>query len=259
MPPAATQPPAGVSRRRPITRPRVPSERERAASARTERTAGAAPVVGCRARIVVLVLTTIAVARGSVLLHIDDAVSDRIKDWNLRDSWAKPFIYALTLPGQRGTVLVVSGLVVSYLWWRTRSVESLLRWLVALVLVAAVVYAFMETVVRAAPSAPAGKPVPTQFYPSGHVVNAVVIWGTLAWCAARAQVARWLQRTLRILAILGPIAVIVGMTLLDYHWMSDFLAGLCIGVILLPLTLASWWATLDDPPRPPLAGSSDAG
>lgn len=193
---------------------------------------------------VVLVLTTIAVARGSVLLHIDDAVSDRIKDWNLRDSWAKPFIYALTLPGQRGTVLVVSGLVVGYLWWRTRSLESLLRWLVALVLVAAVVYAFKETVVRAAPSAPAGKPVPTNSYPSGHVANAVVIWGTVAWCAARAQVARWLQRTLRILAILGPIAVIVGMTLLDYHWMSDFLAGLCIGVILLPLTLASWWATL---------------
>ena len=60
---------------------------------------------------VVLVLATIAVARGSVLVHIDDAVSDRIKDWNLRNSWAKPFIYALTLPGQRGTVLVVSGLL----------------------------------------------------------------------------------------------------------------------------------------------------
>jgi membrane-associated phospholipid phosphatase len=43
---------------------------------------------------------------------------------------------------------------------------------------------------------------------------------------------------------MGPIAVIVGMTLLDYHWWSDFLAGLCIGIVLLPLTLAPWWATL---------------
>lgn len=193
---------------------------------------------------VVLVLTTVAVVRGSVLVHIDDAISDRMKDWNLRNSWAKPFIYALTLPGQRGTVLVVSGLVVGYLWWRTRSVESLLRWLIAVVMVAVVVYAFKELVVRVAPSAPPGKPAPSNSYPSGHVVNAVVIWGTLAWCAARAQVAHWLQRTLRILAILGPIAVIVGMTLLDYHWATDFLAGLCIGVILLPLTEAPWWTTL---------------
>ena len=193
---------------------------------------------------VVLVLTTIAVVQGNVLVHIDDAVSGRMKDANLRNSWAKPFIYVLTLPGQRGTVLVVSGLVVGYLWWRTRSVESLLRWLVALVMVAAVVYAFKELVVRTAPSAPPGEPAPTNSYPSGHVVNAVVIWGTLAWCAARAPVARWLQRTLRILAILGPIAVIVGMTLLDYHWLTDFLAGLCIGVILLPLTEAPWWTTL---------------
>ena len=193
---------------------------------------------------VVLILTTLAVARGVVLVHIDDAVSDRMKDWNLRNSWAKPFIYALTLPGQRGTVLVVSGLIVGYLWWQTRSIESLLRWLVALVLITAVVYAFKELVVRTAPSAPAGKPAPSNSYPSGHVANAVVIWGMLAWCAARAQIANWMQRTLRILAILGPIAVIVGMTLLDYHWMSDFLAGVCIGVILLPLTTAQWWATL---------------
>ena len=194
---------------------------------------------------VVLVLTTIAVVQGSVLVHIDDAVSDQMKDWNLRNSTVKPFIYALTLPGQRGTVLVVSGLVVGYLCWRTRSVESLLRWLVALVLVAAVVYAFKEQVIRAAPSAPPGEPAPTNSYPSGHVVNAVVIWGTLAWCAAAcAQVAHWLRRTLHSLAILGPIAVIVGMTLLDYHWITDFLAGLCIGVILLPLTEAPWWTTL---------------
>ena len=123
----------------------------------------------------VLVLTTIAVIEGSVLAHIDDAVSDRMKDWNLRNSWAKPFIYALTLPGQRGTVLVVSGLVVGYLWWRTRSVESLLRWLVAPVVIAAVVYAFKELVVRAAPSAPPDKPASTNSYPSGHVVNVVVI------------------------------------------------------------------------------------
>ena len=107
-----------------------------------------------------------------------------------------------------------------------------------------------------APSAPPGKPAPTDSYPSGHVVNAVVIWGTLAWCAARAQVAHWLQRTLRLLAVLGPIAVIVGMTLLDYHWSTDFLAGLCIGVILLPLTDGPVVDDACDAPRPPLARPS---
>ena len=193
---------------------------------------------------IALVLTTIAVVRHRVLIHLDDAVSDRMKDWDLRHSWGKPLIYLLTWPGQRGVVLIASGLVVGYLWWRTRSVETLLRWLVALASVAVVVYAFKAAVAREAPSAVAGRPGPADSYPSGHVVNAVVIWGTLAWCAGRAEVARWLPRTLRLLAVLGPIAVIVGMTLLDYHWWSDFLAGLCIGIVLLPLTLAPWWATL---------------
>jgi PAP2 superfamily len=193
---------------------------------------------------VVLVLTTIAVERGAVLVRIDDAVSGRMKDWSLRDSWAKPVIYVLTLPGQRGTVLVLSGLVVGYLWWRTRSVESLLRWLVALAAVAVVVYAFKAAVPRVAPSAVAGESAPNDSYPSGHVVNAIVIWGTLAWCAARAPAARWLPVALRLLAVLAPLAVIVGMTLLDYHWSTDFLAGLCIGVILLSFTTAAWWGAL---------------
>ena len=73
---------------------------------------------------------------------------------------------------------------------------------------------------------------------------------------ARAQVARWLPRTLRMLAVLGPIAVIVGMTLLDYHWWSDFLAGLCIGVDPAAADPRPVVGNARDSTRPALAGSS---
>jgi membrane-associated phospholipid phosphatase len=190
----------------------------------------------------ILLLTTLQVAYHGVLVDLDEAISRRAKDWDLRGSWAKPFVYLLTLPGQRGTVLILTGITVGYLCWRTRSVEAALRWLVALVALTVVVYAVKAGVARQAPSAIAGRHNPTDSYPSGHVANAVLVWGTVAWCAARADVARWLVTSLRVIAVGGPVAVIVGMTLLDYHWATDFVAGLCIGIILLPLSLAPWWA-----------------
>lgn len=221
---------------------------------------------------VVLALATVDVVHHGVLTRVDKSVSHRMMAWDLRHDAAKPLIYLLTLPGQRWVVLLVTGALVAYLGWRGRTTEPVLRWLVAIVALTVAVYALKSGVAREAPAAIAGRPNPTDSYPSGHVANAVLLWTTVAWCAARAPVVRWLPGVLRAVAVVGPIAVIVGMTLLDYHWVSDFLAGVCVGIILLPLALAPYWSTaarhLDrvvrrhepgPPGRPPVVDTSPPG
>ena len=48
------------------------------------------------------------------------------------------------------------------------------------------------------------------------------------------------------MVVLG--AVVLGMTLLDYHWISDFIAGACIGALLLAaVTTAPGWLRVAAP------------
>jgi hypothetical protein len=51
-------------------------------------------------------------------------------------------------------------------------------------------------------------------------------------------------RIIDVLRWVAPFAVAVGMTLLNYHWLSDFVGGAAVGV--LALAVASWpgWTSL---------------
>lgn len=191
--------------------------------------------------VVVLVLTTLDVIHHGVLVDLDNAISRRMIDWDLRHNHvARPFVMALTLFGQRGLVLLITVPVIAYLTWRTRTSEYALRYLLTIVLLTIVVYAFKLTVTRPAPIP--GPHDGRDSYPSGHLPNAILVWGILAWSAARAGVPAALVTVLRVVRNVAPGAVIVGMTLLDFHWMSDFIGGGCIGIALLPVVVLPIWA-----------------
>lgn len=193
--------------------------------------------------VVVLVLTTLDVAHHGALIDLDNSVARRMIDWDLRHNRAaEPFIHVLTLFGQRALVLLVTIPVICYLTWRTRTIEYALRYLLALVLLTIVVYALKGTVTRPAPIP--GPHDGQDSYPSGHLPNAILVWGVVAWSAARAGAPAALTRALRVVQIVAPGAVIVGMTLLNYHWISDFIGGLCIGVVLLPVVTLPVWTEL---------------
>jgi len=104
------------------------------------------------------------------------------------------------------------------------------------------VYALKTAVTRPAPIP--GPHDARDSYPSGHLPNAILVWGIVAWSAARAGAPAALTNVLRIVRAVGPPAVIVGMTLLDYHWFSDFIGGACIGVALLPVVVSPVWAQI---------------
>ena len=212
----------------------------RAAAARLR--VGVVPVWLLLAVGVVLALTTLDVANHGMLTVIDHAVSRRMTHWDLRHRrWSLSLIYPLTLFGQRGTVLAVTIPTVAYLVWRSRSTDPGVRYLLALASLAGAVYAVKDLLHRTAPPTDLLHTAAGASYPSGHVANAVLVWATV-WYSARAIDPDWvLTRALDLVRRVGPVAVMIGMTLLDYHWVSDFIAGACIATILLALVTHPAW------------------
>lgn len=73
-------------------------------------------------------------------------------------------------------------------------------------------------------------------FPSGHTLVTVVACGFLAWALAR-QARPAVRRAAY--AAAGTIAVLAGASrvLLGAHWLSDVVAGLCLGVLWLNLSI----------------------
>lgn len=73
-------------------------------------------------------------------------------------------------------------------------------------------------------------------YPSGHAVNAIVLWGAFLELARSTfrRVARWAPpRRRNALIAAAAAAAGLGMVALDYHWLTDVLAGWMLGTAML--------------------------
>ena len=199
--------------------------------------------------VVVGVAVTAIVLLDGFLLGWDHAISHVFREWGVRDDpWPLRFTYLLTLFGQRGTVLLISLPTIGWLVWRGRSWDPAVRYVAALVLLTVTVYALKAATGRFAPPVDGFHTATGASFPSGHVANAILVWGLLAFCAARVVGSpRWLRRTTRRVAAVAPVAVVVGMTILDYHWLSDFVVGACLGVLLLRVVELPAWGALAGP------------
>jgi membrane-associated phospholipid phosphatase len=74
-------------------------------------------------------------------------------------------------------------------------------------------------------------------YPSGHAVNAIVWYGVLALLLSGVLNARW-RAALR---VVPALIVCVVTTYLGFHWVTDALAGLLLGVVLVRLLYRVPW------------------
>lgn len=172
--------------------------------------------------------------RGS-LERWDLRVSEIVSDWGLRDSDAYPAVWVLTQVGGRVTILVVLAGLVGYLAWRRRTVLPLVRVLVALALLTSVVYAIKWGTGRTAPGFPGSFFFHEDgaSYPSGHVANAVLMWGVARWQAVEYGLPLRVQRTFWALAVIGPVVTGLAMVSLDFHWVTDAVVGAAVGIVLL--------------------------
>jgi membrane-associated phospholipid phosphatase len=171
-----------------------------------------------------------------VLEGLDLRVSEVVSGWDLRDSDAYWPIWVVTQAGGRGFILIVLAALVGWLAWRRRPVVLLVvvRVALALVLLTTVVYAFKWGAGRTAPAYPGSFfHRDGSSYPSGHVANAVIMWGVARWQVVQFGLADRVQRVAWVLSLLGPVATGVAMVALDFHWVTDAVVGAAVGVLLL--------------------------
>jgi membrane-associated phospholipid phosphatase len=187
------------------------------------------------AALVVGTLITADLLTGGVLERLDLRTSHVIGGWGLRDSGAYPFVWAVTQLGGRATILGVLAILVGYLGWTRRTWVPLLRVLLALGTLTLGVYALKHGTGRTAP----GHPDEVFFhldgasFPSGHVANAVIMWGVARWLAVEYGLPERVQRAFWWLSIAAPVATGLSMVSLDFHWLTDAIVGGAVGIVLL--------------------------
>jgi membrane-associated phospholipid phosphatase len=179
---------------------------------------------------VAVAAVTLALAAGA-FLGWDLAV----RDWC--DAHRPAVLYwparAGNLLGQGGylaELVLVLGLV---LGWRRHSIRPLLPVGLAFVLTFGVLTPLKAWTDRAAPHASA-LPHPERLgsggvsYPSGHLTNAIVWYGVLALLLAA-----WLPVLCRrVIRVAPPVVLCFTTVYLGFHWLTDTVAGLLIGLLL---------------------------
>ncbi|MEU7903213.1 phosphatase PAP2 family protein [Actinoplanes sp. NPDC049118] len=208
------------------------------------------------------VALTVALARGH-LLTLDLQVAAWVDDH-------RPAPLGMTLRvfnylGQGGQVLMSTSILLAGLVaWRRRSVRPLLVIVAAFLVTSATIGPLKIWLDRAAPHFkgpdpeilfnPAAAGPLAMSYPSGHVANAV------AWYAVIALLASALLRSLdrpplsprayTALRVLPPAIVFFTTTYLAYHWITDSVAGLLLGLILARLLTRIPWDAIPLPRLP---------
>jgi hypothetical protein len=104
---------------------------------------------------------------------------------------------------------------------------------IALALVGSTVYGSKQAFGRSMPAVDVLHSSTGHAFPSGHVATAVVLWGLLAWLAAEHGLPAWITAPLGVLRWLAPALTFGAMVLLDYHWLTDVVGGLALGLVLL--------------------------
>ena len=193
------------------------------------------PLPAVLAALLVGVWVTLDVVFTGPWHRADIAVADWVDRADLRDS-AIPnaALWLLTQTGGRATILVAVGLLTVYIMRERRVWQPLLRVLVAFVLLTVVIYALKIGLGRTAPGYGASVLyVEGRSYPSGHSANAVLWWGLAVWLVRSYGLPVWVVRLFTVVAVAAPILTSVSMLALNYHWLTDVLAGLALGIVLL--------------------------
>jgi membrane-associated phospholipid phosphatase len=225
---------------------------------------------------------TLAVVFKTSLLSLDTHLAHmhfrrRFPGW-------RPVVYYYVMLGQRGPATLL--FLPYFLWtaWRRRSTTPIVMLVTALVLLNVSVGVVKYAIGRLGPRAHEHGHVLVSahdlfaggtIYPSGHVSNAVVLYGLIVMVAMR------YRKLLAAIAVLLSITIGLGTVFLDTHWFSDVMGGWLAGALVLislpwvmPTTqrwadagmarLRAWWrrrqasrrATV--PVREPLAPRSHA-
>jgi membrane-associated phospholipid phosphatase len=182
-----------------------------------------------------LILLTADLLFGGQIRNLDAAISRTVVA-HADASW-RLVLVPLSYLGQRGFVVVPLLALTVLALWRTRSARPLAVVAGTLLTTTLVVGAMKIGFGRTAPAS--GHDLfgtGALSYPSGHAVNTIVIWTLVLriLVGLYGHRIRLLGKSLAGLALVAAIALAnaAAMLGLNYHWLSDVLAGWLIGVTL---------------------------
>jgi membrane-associated phospholipid phosphatase len=202
---------------------------------------------------------TVALVNGHLL-----TLDQRVADWSLTHQPAVPYWTARVLNylGQGGQVLTpVALLLTGLLVHRTRSARAALPFVAAYLVTYLTIGPMKLFFDRAAPSYqgpyktemfnPVASGTDSRSFPSGHLGNSLVWYAVIAILAVallRRALTRWEVFAIRVLPVL---IVLVTTVYTGFHWLTDSVAGLLLGVVLARILERIAW---DRVPLPDLRG-----
>ncbi len=181
----------------------------------------------------------LAVNNGSVLVDFDDALVGALS--RSLDADTLHLFARLTRFGDTETLTALGVTGALLLLWRRQHLLAA-TWVAAIAGNSLLNVSLKAVFQRVRPVHEHGYAAETSWsFPSGHASGTLVAYGVLAWVALRLLPARW---HLPVLWIAVAIALTTGLSriVLQVHFASDVLAGLCSGSAWLALciTVAEW-------------------
>src|SRR4029079_8350757 len=76
-------------------------------------------------------------------------------------------------------------------------------------------------------------------FPSGHAMSAAIVYGTVAYLAARLHKRRWARALIMIVALLVIVLICISRLYLGVHYPSDVVAGVSIGLAWAAFCMAT--------------------
>jgi len=156
-----------------------------------------------------------------------------------RPPWVEAAMLEITFLGTGLVAMVLVGVAALFLWLTQH------RYSAALLLVSTGGGLLLNSILKAGFSRPRpqiftwGTHALTSSFPSGHAMSAAVVYGTVAYLAARLQKRRW-ARVLTLLVALVLILLIAASRLfLGVHYPSDVFAGMLVGLAWAAFCMAT--------------------
>lgn len=156
---------------------------------------------------------------------------------------------AVNLLGNGGWIMTVTLLLAAALAVRRRTVRPLLPPVAAGILSVAMIVPLKQLTDRPAPHffgpVPAFTVPGQESYPSGHLVNAILWYGMVA-----ALLAPYLPvPARRLLRAAPPVLVFASTVFLGFHWFTDDVAGVALGILGYRLVCRVPWSAIPLPSR----------
>lgn len=168
-------------------------------------------------------------ASGDAISNIDVSVANLMRE--TRNAPADELMTVITMTGDTVVMLVLALAIIGWLVWHKAYRAA---YAAAIAIIAAKLFemAIKFGVQRARPSELAYSGVEIFSFPSGHATMAAVIFGVLAVLVSHSM-GRWGRAV--VYAICAVLVVLIGFSrvYLGAHWLSDVLAGLVFGAIMM--------------------------